>query len=248
MWGGTMSQREANEYNALVDANAGDPNGQIANAMASSSGTSVTPMAAASVSHYTPQTQKPQLKNFWCGPAAAQSTVLAWQFKGYPTTSKKDGQALSQLALSGSSYTNAGNGTTGSTDWIDGDMKRAINNWLFYPNTNYIQYSPTSVTTLQDHVTIDIDINWMMPSDTIERANNTSLHFNNHPIAKDIYHWTTIYGYATSGSTFALQDPGANSSALGSDWDAVAPYFTMSSTKTYNLMMKNGIAARGIVW
>lgn len=88
----------------------------------------------------------------------------------------------------------------------------------------------------------------MIASDTIERANNASLHFNSHPLSRDIFHWTTIYGYSTSGTTFWFQDPGANSPALGSDWDNVAPYFSMTSTKTYNLMKNNGIAARGIVW
>jgi hypothetical protein len=205
-------------------------------------------MTADSVSHYVTQTQHPQLRANWCGPAAAQSVVLAWHYeKFWETTSAKDGQALSQSALSGSSYTNAG--TSGGTDWVDNDMKRAINNWLFYPYAYYVQYSPSSVATLEDHVTTDLDIDWMMASDMIERANNASLHYNNHPIGIDIFHWTSIYGYSNSGATFSYQDSSANTgSVLGSAWANVNPYFSMSSTKTYNLMKNNGIANRGIAW
>jgi hypothetical protein len=246
MRAGTMSQAEADEYNAIVNAEAMDPASQIADATASTSG-SITTMAAASVSHSVSQTQRPQARNNWCGPASAQSVVVAWRDeKFYPTASKRDGSSLSQTALSGPNYTNAG--TSGGTDWVDGDMKRAINSWLFYPYEYYFQYSPTSVAALEDHVTTDLDIDWMMASDTIEIANNTSLHFNHHPLNIDIFHWTTIYGYSTSGTTFSLQDPGANTTVLSSAWDNVLPYFTMSSTKTYNLMMKNGRASRGIVW
>jgi hypothetical protein len=248
MRAGRMSQAEADEYNALVDANAVNPGGHIAKATASSSGASATSMAAAAVAHYVTQTQRPQTKDFYCGPAAAQSVVLAWHAeKFYGTNSAKEpAKTLTQDNLGGPDYTNAD--SKGRTDFAKHDMSRAINNWLFYPYAYYVEYSPSSVTTLQDHVTTDLDIDWMMASDTIERANNASLHFNHHPLGRDIYHWTTIYGYSTSGTTFSLQDSGANSPALGSDWDAVLPYFSMSSTKTYNLMMKNGIASRGIAW
>ena len=68
-----------------------------------------------------------------------------------------------------------------------------------------------------------------------------------HPVAKEVAHWTTIYGYKDSGATFSFQDPAANSSALGSDWDAVAPSFYMSATSTLSYETKQG-RTRGIAW
>jgi hypothetical protein len=47
----------------------------------------------------------------------------------YPTASSWDGKSLSQYNLSSATYTNAG--SSGGTDWVDNDMTRALNRWIF---------------------------------------------------------------------------------------------------------------------
>jgi len=210
--------------------------------------TGVGPMAVASF--YLTQHQVPQNQTWNCGAAAAAQVVKSWYYDlGLLTTnSALDGHSLSQAWLGRAEYTNANASHT--TDWNHNDMRRALNNWLFGEDPYfYAQREPTSVADLEDYVTYDLYPNeWMLAADTIERKNNSSLHYNHHPLDRDIYHWTTIRGYYNSGSGFAFEDPAANTTVLSSDWDDVAPYFNMTSTKTYNLMKNNGIDARGIVW
>jgi hypothetical protein len=70
-------------------------------------------------------------------------------------------------------------------------------------------------------------------------------HYNHHPNLT-IHHWTTIRGYSNSGATLDFQDSSANTTVLGAAWDSVAPYFSMSSTNTFNYMTQN--FTRGIAW
>jgi len=237
---GTMSAADAAEWNAIIDAQGIDPTSRFTDATASPSG-SITPMANYTSNDLT-GTQKPQLRGNWCGPASAQSIVLAWHNEvSWPTSSALDGQSLSQAALATATYTNAG--PAGGTDWVDHDMTRALNNWLYAGGSLYVQYTPTSVTLLQNHVALDIDIDYMMASDMSEVINGS--HYNYHP-NQLIYHWTTIRGYASSGATFHFQDPAANTTVLGTAWANVAPYFSMSSASTYSFMTHN--VTRGIAW
>ena len=100
--------------------------------------------------------------------------------------------------------------------------------------------------TVRDHgrdVVNDIWANSAMVASDMSEARGGA-HYNSHADL-DIYHWTSIRGYATSGAS--LQDPAANSTALSSAWDQVQPYFSMSSTSTRSFMTHNGIT-RGIVW
>lgn len=236
-----MLAADAAEWNAIIDAHGLDPRAKLAAGMASASG-SIAPMTAVALD--LPGTQVPQTKTYYCGPAAAQSIVLAWHNVNpvvYPTISSWDGTTtLSQAHLGTATYTNA---DSGSTDWVDHDMTRALNRWIFNGGATYVQYTPTSVIALQDHVTLDMSVSMEMASDMSEMINGN--HYNHHPNLT-IYHWTTIRGYSSSGATLDFQDSSANTTVLGSAWNNVAPYFSMSSTSTYNYMTLN--VTRGIVW
>lgn len=191
-----------------------------------------------------PGTQHPQTKTYYCGPAAAQSIVLAWHNVNpvvYPTVSSWDGvTTLSQAHLATATYTNA---DAGSTDWVDHEMTQALNRWIFNGGATYVQWTPTSVTALQNNVTLDMSVSMEIASDMSEVTGGN--HDNHHP-NQTIHHWTTIRGYSGSGSTFDFQDSSANTTVLGGAWDSVAPYFSMSSTSTYNFMTQN--FTRGIAW
>jgi hypothetical protein len=234
---GTMTAADAASNDAILAAHGLDPSGAYG---VQTEG--IMPMAQYT-SNTMSQTQRAQLQNNWCGPASAQSIVLAWHTdRGYATTSAWDGAALSQSKLATSTYTNAG--ATGGTDWLDHDMLNALNKWIFDGDAMYAQWNADTVANLESKVALDIDLDWMVGSGTHERAGGP--HFNNHP-DKDVSHWTTIYGYSNSGSTFKFQDPAANSPALGADWDAVNPYFSMSSSNALSYMAKQGLQ-RGIAW
>lgn len=238
---GTMLAADATQWNAIIDAHGLDPRSKLAAATASASG-GIAPMAAVSMD--LAGTQVPQLQGNWCGPASAQSIVLSWHNVNsvvYPTASSWDGKSLSQYNLSSATYTNAG--SSGGTDWVDNDMTRALNRWIFNGGQIYVQYTPTSVTALQDHVTLDMSVSMMIASDMSEVKGGS--HYNYHPNLL-IYHWTTIRGYASSGATLHFQDPAANTTVLGTAWANVAPYFSMSSASTYSFMTHN--VTRGIAW
>ncbi|MBA2381997.1 MAG: C39 family peptidase [Chloroflexi bacterium] len=237
---GKMTAPEADEWNHLIAANGLDPIGRLQPAAASSG--SMTPMSLY-VSKILAGTQRPQLKGYWCGPATAQSIILGWHNeKGNPTASDLDGKALSQANLALSTYTNVEQDK--GTDWIDKDMLRALNRWLDTGGADYYQVTPTSVGALEGYVTLDVDIDWMLASDMVEAAGGA--HYNHHPAARTIYHWTSIRGYADSGDTFSFQDPAANTSVLPADWDGAAAYFSLSSTSAYNFMTK--VRTRGVAW
>jgi hypothetical protein len=235
---GNMTVAEADEWNTLIVSNNMDPLGHLRPATASSG--AIVPMSAYASKDLT-GTQRSQTKSYYCGPAAAYSVIMAWHNeKGNPTVSNFDHvTTLSQAHLGTSTYTNA---DAGSTDWVDKDMLRALNRWLVTP-VAYVQITPTSIQQLEDKVTLDIDIDWMMASDMSEVAGGA--HYNHHP-DKTIYHWTSIRGYEDSGNAFHFQDPAANTTVLPPEWGSVLPYFTMSSTSTYTFMTRN--VSRGITW
>jgi hypothetical protein len=232
---GTMSASDVDDWNAIVDAHRMGASARLAPL-----GTSdISPMSTF-VTRDLVVTQKPQLKTYYCGPASAQSVVLSWHNVGWPTASDLDGQSLSQAHLAQATYTNA---NSGSTDWVDHDMTRGLNNWLVSGNTLYVQYTPSSASDLETHVMVDINVNQMIASDMSEVIGGA--HYNHHP-NKTIYHWTTIRGYDNSGATIHFQDPAANTTVLGADWDSVVATFSMSSTNTYTFMTHN--VTRGIAW
>ncbi len=238
---GMMTAADATAWNNIIDAQGLDPAARISTAGPSASG-GIVPMAT---SRDLTGTQQPQTQTYYCGPASGQSIVLAWHNVNpvlYPTASQWDGASLSQAHLGTATYTNADN--SHSTDWGDGDMTRALNRWIFNGGVTYVQYTPTSAAALASHVTTDIDLNMMMAAGTVEWINGS--HFNSHPNLT-IYHWTTIRGYTSSGSTLDLQDSAANTSVLGSAWANVQPYFSMSSSNGYYYQTQNG-ATFGIAW
>lgn len=246
---GTMTATDVAAYNAIMDAHAPSSAPRLSAATllaAASTAGGIAPMSLYTA-YDVAATQYPQERTNWCGPAAAKSIVVVWSQVDpifHPDTkSHLDGQSLSQSALSGSSYTGAG--TSGGTNWSPGGMQKALNNWLFgQPTGQYANYTPTSATTLQQHVTADIDVDWMVAADTREHLNGP--HFNNHP-NKDISHWTSIRGYDSSGSMHHYQDPAANTTVLGSSWSNVKPYFSMSAANGWSYMTQQGMTY-GIVW
>lgn len=246
---GAMLAADIAEWNAIIDAHGLDRKARIMASAAKSriTGSGEAPDGSTSTtatSFDLPGTQKPQTTTYYCGPASAQSIVLAWHNVNatvYPTASSFDGATLTQAHLATSRYTNA---DAGSTDWVDHDMQRALNNWIFNGGVTYVQYTPTSAATLEDHVTTDMSVSMEIASDMSEAAGNG--HYNYHPGNLTIYHWTTIRGYASSGATLHFQDPAANTTVLSSAWANVQPYFSQSSSITYGFMTRN--ATRGIVW
>lgn len=242
---GTMTAADVAAYNAIMDAHAPSAAPRLSASAAAAGG--IAPMSLYTA-YDVATTQYPQERSNWCGPAAAKSIVVAWSQVDpifHPNTkSHLDGQSLSQLALAGSNYTGAGTGT-GGTNWSPGGMQKALNNWLFgQPTGQYFNYTPTSGTTLQQHVTLDIDVDWMIAADTREHYNGP--HFNHHPNL-DISHWTSIRGYDSSGAVHHYQDPAANTTVLGSAWASVLPYFSMSATSGWSFMTQQGMTY-GIVW
>ncbi len=156
---GTMTAADVAAYNAIMDAHAPSAAPRLPASAASAGG--VAPMSLYTA-YDVATTQYPQERSNWCGPASAKSIVVAWSQVdpiGHPDTkSHLDGQGLSQTALSGTNYTGAGTGS-GGTNWSPGGMQKALNNWLFgLPTGQYSNYTPTSGTTLQQHVTADIDV------------------------------------------------------------------------------------------
>jgi hypothetical protein len=128
---------------------------------------------------------------------------------------------------------------------LDNDFPNGVNKWL--GTSFYVQHIGTSAADISSHVQSDIYRYYMLGADMHENAGGA--HYNHHPVAKPIDHWTTIYGYSASGATLKFQDPAANtaSGVLGSDWGSVNPYFTLSSSDTFFYMDQNGLS-RGIVW
>jgi hypothetical protein len=127
--------------------------------------------------------QVPQNQTWNCGAAAAAQVVKSWYCDlGLLTTnSALDGHSLSQAWLGRAEYTNANASHT--TDWNHNDMRRALNNWLFGEDPYFsAQRVPTSVADLEDYVTYELYPNeWILAADTIERKNNSSLHYNPPP-------------------------------------------------------------------
>jgi hypothetical protein len=208
-------------------------------------------MAAVAGAITLPSTWVTQTESWWCGPAAAQSLIQSWHnLMFYPTTSTYTGDvglSLSQDHLSRANYTGALSDPDhhSATNWVEHDMSRAINRWLFNGAVKYVEKTPTSRANLEDLVTTDLDILWMVASDMYEHAGGN--HYNHHPANKDISHWTTIYAYATDGATIKFQDPAALSPELGKDWDFVNKTFSLTSASTYSYMTNQG-ATRGVVW
>jgi hypothetical protein len=241
-----MTAADVTAYNAIMDAPAPSAAPRLSASAASAGG--VAPLSLYTANDVA-STQYPQERGNWCGPASAKSIVVAWYQVdpiGHPTTkSHLDGQSLSQLALSGSNYTGAGTGS-GGTNWSPGGMQKALNNWLFgQPTGQYSNYSPTSASTLQQHVTADVDVDWMIAADT--RENVGGPHFNHHPNL-NIAHWTSIRGYDSSGAVHHYQDPAGNDAAvLGSTWSAVLPYFSMTAANGWRYLTQQGMTY-GIVW
>ena len=189
-------------------------------------------------------TQTPQTKSYYCGPASGNALVKSWKAQfAHTTASAVDGASLSQTKMATSTYMNTD--SKGSTDWIANDFPDGVNTWLGV--SFYAQMVGTSAADISSHVQYDIYSYYMLGSDMHENAGGA--HYNHHPVAKAISHWTTIYGYSSSGATLKFQDPAANtaSGVLGSDWGSVNPYFTLSSSDAYFYMDQNGLS-RGIVW
>lgn len=238
---GTMTTADAAAWNTIIDAHGLDPATRITTAATSLVG-GIVPMVS---SKDLTGTQQPQTQTYYCGPGSAQSIVLSWHNVNptlYPTASQWDGHSLSQAWLGTATYTNADN--THSTDWGTGAMTTALNRWIFNGGVTYVQYSPTSASALASHVTTDIGLNMMIAAGTVEWYNGS--HFNSHP-NQTIYHWTTIRGYSSSGSTLDFQDPAANTTVLGSAWAGVQAYFPMSSTNGVFYMTGNQMTY-GIAW
>jgi hypothetical protein len=242
---GTMTADDVAAYNAIVDAHAPSAVPQLSASSAVPAG-GIAPMSLYT-SKNVARTQYPEEKNYWCGPATAKSIVVAWSQVDpifHPdTTSHLDGKSLSQTHLAGPDYTTAEVAPDYSTDWYPKDMQTALNNWLFGQATGeYVEYTPSSASALSQHVTADIDVDWMIAADTKEHVGGP--HFNHHP-NHDIWHWTSIRGYESSGATDHYQDPGANAGISG--WGSVNPYFSMTPQDGYSYMTQQG-STFGIVW
>ena len=95
----------------------------------------------------------PQERSNWCGPATAYTALKHYG----KMTSQWDGQPLSQSALAGPLYTDAG--LYGGTDWVDNDMPRALNRWGGF---NFSQKSPATALVLKNDITSAIDW-WVVP-------------------------------------------------------------------------------------
>jgi hypothetical protein len=153
--------------------------------------------------------------------------------------------------MAGDSYTMAD--TKGETDWgstrSSNYESRALDRWIYNSISNgwYEPYHPSSADDVAGKVWADIYLGHMVAADMAEVLGAWWSHYNHHPDAK-IRHWTSTYGYADSGATFAGQDPGANAGLGG--WQNVQKTFTITSTLAWKLMSVeyNQYADRGVVW
>lgn len=240
---GTTSKSDVAAWNAIVAAHA-----PYLPKLSTSLVGSIAPLTVPSNS--IAQVQRSQANDHYCGPASAQSVVLAWNFmKGNPTISMWDGQALSQGALAGPQYTDAER--LNATNWNSGTgsgMRAALNWWLWSGHTEqwfYHDYTPSSATSLTSKVTTDIDSGAMLAAATFEPGGIAARHYNGHPVAKTISHWATIYGYYNNGTSISFQDPAYH--GLNMTWSAASPYFDLSNSVAFGYMTQYG-ATFGITW
>ena len=183
-------------------------------------------------------TQYGQQRGNWCGPA---TVYMMMKYKGITLSAYNSNHTLSQTTLSTGDYTNAG--MYGGTDWVDFDMRRAVNRWRFGDeNVGYEQVTPSSTTHLMTMTMIDIQGYEPLAADMVEVYGG--LHYNYHPNrAEAIYHWTAGYGYwygSGYGDLVYFKDPATTV------WPNVQPSFILGIADTYYFMTAN--AQRGVVW
>jgi hypothetical protein len=210
----------------------------IANPMDSPAAQAFSPSTATEAQYILSVQQVGQQQSNWCGPASAYEMMSyhnAWtsQYGSHPS--------LSQSALAGPDYTNAG--ATGGTDWVDFDMRRAVNRWRFGSDPNgYVQVTPASSGDLWSKVSYDIIHYWPVAQDMTEVYNGP--HYNNHPNRQsDIKHWTVSAGvWVDSGYGDLLYIADSSTTVFVN----AQPYFWYGIADAYARMTSP--YTRGIVW
>jgi hypothetical protein len=161
-----------------------------------------------------------------------------------------DGRStLSQRALAGPKYTNAG--TSGGTDFIDREMETALNRWYgtgwgFYQVPVDSEKGNFPANFLWDDLYMNIYNEMPVVFDMVEIKG--AKHYNNHPVNKNILHWTTAFGMSNKvdpAGVISIADPAANSTAVG--WTGLSRTFTMTITRAVDHMNEGGIL-RGFVF
>lgn len=189
-------------------------------------------MAAAAVSRTLAVGSVAQSNNYYCGPAAAYNIAA---FKGATVSKYNKSHALSQKTLASITYlkTDANSATT----WTSGAMRTGLNRWFGgADNYRYVANAKPTAALVTSALVYDIDQSWPFALETYE--SKTSLaRYNNHPLAQNIGHWVTGYGYAASGATSYIADP---------SWQLWGGYSKFStSTETFT---NRYLQVHGIVW
>jgi hypothetical protein len=180
-------------------------------------------------------TQQPQIKGYYCGPAAGAEIITTPLFGSMK--SKKDGSAISQTTMANSNHMKTD--ATGLTDWGSRNFANGLNAWTGNTKHVYAQVSAPSAATMVAALTTVTIGGVPVAADTVEFANGS--HYNNHP-NRLIGHWIITYYYGNYGATVGWVDSTANSSAV-SGFGSAQPKFqadTASFTTTY--LQSNGIA------
>lgn len=161
-------------------------------------------------------TQRPQSKNFYCGPATGQM-LLQYRNEG---ASALTGVSLTQAHVADANHMRTD--VNGKTAWDTGLFRIGLNKWRVGSSIGYYvdKDSPTPAE-FRSNLVYDTDNNFPIAASTVEFGGQA--HYNHHPRDKTIGHWIAGQGYFSYGGGVYFLDPAT------SVWGGVHASFTAAS-------------------
>lgn len=178
-------------------------------------------------------TQEPQIKGYYCGPAAGSEIVKSSKFWG--PASRKDGSAISQTTMANANHMRTD--INGLTDWGSGLFAAGLNNWL--GSAYYQQVGRPSGATFKAAVLSDMMVALPPAVDAVEFAGG--VHYNNHP-DRLIGHWLAIYFVGDYGDTIGFVDSTAGSVYVNGFGLAQPKFMYPTASFASNFLQSNGMA------
>lgn len=201
--------------------------------------TVVDPGSQPPAAHSMAGKQQDQITSYYCGPAAVSEALAHLGISASQST------VATQLRTTGDGTAWSGvnaNVSTAKTGYPVPDVLNyhLRNSSLRYYPVGYGSATSTVIANFKTRAVADISAADPVIGDAWETS-SSAYHLVGHPRDRTIFHWYTMFGYSSSGSSITYEDS-AHSSQVS--WGSGVPeYSTLAATKLATIN-----AGRGYVW